>query len=262
MKKTTSLVARETHATNPNTPKRVAGSALHLSTSAIRPTALDTCSLSLARQRRAFTLLELLSVIAVIGILAALLFPGLSAARQSANRAKTRVQFAQWAAAIELFRNEYGCYPALHSSHLVNPPGQSTDPTTLHLFQDILAARRRDGSALPAYTSGTNSQYPEAQNRKLIKFHSFTESDFTTADSVAPNLLRDAFGNTEIAVLVDANLDGVINAADFGSALPTVNGLSPSSDDFPATGIRAGVIFYAPAPGATIANPGFIYSWK
>ena len=218
--------------------------------------------LSLARPRRAFTLIELLSVIAVIGILAALLFPGLSAARNSANRAKTRVQFTQWTAAIESFRSEYGYYPAFHSSHLVNPAGQNTDASTLHLFHDILAARRRDGSALPVYTSSTNSQYPEAQNRKLIRFYSFTESDFTTADSASPNLLCDAFGNTKIAVLVDANLDGVINAADFSTALPLVNGLSPTSTDFPVTGIRAGVIFYAPAPDATPTNPGFIFSWK
>lgn len=210
----------------------------------------------------AFTLIELLSVITVIGILAALLFPALGAARNSANRAKTRVQFTQWTAAIESFRSEYGYYPALHSSHLVNPSGQNTDASALHLFHDILAARRRDGSALPAYTTSTNSQYPEVQNRKLIRFYSFIESDFTAADSASPNLLSDAFGNTEIAVLVDANLDGVINAADFGSVLPLVNGLSPTNADFPATGIRATVVFYAPSPGATLANPGFIFSWK
>ena len=229
-----------------------------------RPLELETRPFSLPRQRRwrAFTLLELLAVIAVIGILAALIFPGLGAARRSASRAKTRVQFNQWAAAIESFRSEYGYYPVLHSSHLVNPPGQNTDASTLHLFHDILAARRRDGSALPAYTSSTNSLFPEAQNRRLIIFYSFTDSDFTASDSASPNLLCDAFGNTEIAVLVDQNLDGVITSADYGSALPSVNGLTPDSADFPATGIRAGVVFYAPAPDASTANPGFIFSWK
>ena len=209
-----------------------------------------------------FTLLELLTVLAVIGLLATLIFPNIRAAKVSANKARTRVQFNQWAAALEGFRGEYGYYPALHSSNLVNPPGQNTDPSSLHLFHDVLAARHRDGSALPAYTTGTNSQYPEAQNRKLISFCSFSEADFTNGGSPAPNLLRDAFDNTEIAVLVDRNLDGVIKAGSDFTALPAVGGITPGPPDFPATGVRAGVIFYAPAPGAAAAHPEFIFSWK
>jgi prepilin-type N-terminal cleavage/methylation domain-containing protein len=209
----------------------------------------------------AFTLLELLTVIAVIGLLAALIFPNLRAARLSANRARTRVQFNQWASALEGFRSEYGYYPALHASNLVNPPGQNTDPSTLHLFHDVLAARRRDGSVLPAYNAAS-PQNPEAQNRKLIAFHAFNDADLTNASSPAPNLLRDAFDNTEIAVLTDRNLDGIINAADFGGTLPAVGGMTPGAADIPTTGIRAGVIFYAPAPGADAAHPDFIFSWK
>ena len=127
----------------------------------------------------------------------------------------------------------------------------------MHLFHDILAARRRDSSALPAYASSTDRQFPEVQNRKLISFHAFSESEFTPA-----NLLRDAFDNTEIAVLVDRNLDGMITTAGYGGTLPAVGGGSPASADFPAAGVRAGVIFYAPAPGASTGSPAFIFSWK
>ncbi len=202
-----------------------------------------------------FTLLELLSVIAVIGILAAMLFPAVRSARVSANMARTKVQFSQWAASLEGFRSEYGYYPAFDPTAFVNGGATSTI-TGDHLFHDILAGRKRDGSALlPSGPAAT-------QNRKLIGFYSFSDADFTNASSPTPNLLRDAFDNTEIAVLVDKNLDGVIKVGSDYPTLPAVNGLVPGALDFPVTGVRAGVIFYAPAPGADAANPEFIFSWK
>lgn len=213
--------------------------------------------LSRARCNPAFTLIELLTVVAIVGILSALLFPGIKSAMIAAKKAKTRVQFNQWAGALDSFRSEYGYYPTLHGSNLVNPPDQNTDPATLHLFHDILSARRRDGSALPAYSSTTDAQFPEVQNRRLVSFHVFSGADFFT-----DNLLRDAFGNTAIVVLVDRNLDGVIKAGSDFTTLPSVNGLTPGADDFPASGVKAGVIFYSAAPGASATNPEFICSWK
>ena len=201
-----------------------------------------------------FTLVELLTVLAVLGILLALLFPTVRAARVSANKAKTRVHFNQWAAAIETFRQEYGHYPAFHSSNLVNG-GAVSDPSSEHIFHDVLTARRRNGVALTA-ADNTGPASAAGQNRKLIPFHSFSESEVN-----ALGLIRDAFDSTEIAVLTDRNLDGLINAADYGT-LPLVGGIRPGAADIPATGIRAGAIFYAPAPGATTENPDFIFSWK
>jgi prepilin-type N-terminal cleavage/methylation domain-containing protein len=203
----------------------------------------------------AFTLLELLSVIAIISVLAALIFPAVRSARVSANKARTRVQFSQWSAALEGFRSEYGYYPAFDPTALVNG-GATTAITGDHLFHDVLAGRKRDGT--PLLTAGPAA----TQNRRLISFHSFSDADFTNASSPTPNLLRDAFDNTEIAVLVDRNLDGVIRVGIDYPVLPAVGGLTPTAADFPATGIRAGVVFYTPAPGADATNPGFIFSWK
>lgn len=203
----------------------------------------------------AFTLLELLSVMAIIGILAALVFPAVRSARVAASKARTKVQFSQWAAALEGFRGEYGHYPALDPTALVNG-GATTVISGEHLFHDILAGRKRDGTPLPPAGPAA------AQNRKLIGFYAFSDGDFTKTGSPLPNLLCDGFDNTEIAVLVDRNLDGVIRVGSDYPALPAVGGLTPGATDFPSTGVRAGVLFYAPAPGADAENPAFIFSWK
>jgi prepilin-type N-terminal cleavage/methylation domain-containing protein len=207
-------------------------------------------SINPRNSQHAFTLIELLTVMAIIGILAAIIIPTVSSVRVSANKAKTKVQFNQWAAAIESFRSEYGFYPSFDSSNKVNGSAVSSGD---HMFHDILAGRKRDGEAIGSAAS--------SQNRKRIAFYAFSEGDFTDTESTVPNLLQDAFGNTEIAVLVDKNLDGRIDSSDYSSA-PIVHGISPTIYDIPSNGIRMSVVFYAPAPDADANNPEFIFSWK
>jgi prepilin-type N-terminal cleavage/methylation domain-containing protein len=202
--------------------------------------------------RRAFTLLELLAVLVVLSILVAILVPTLGSVRVSVSKAKTKVRFNQWAAAIESFRNEYGCYPVFDRSNLVNAGASAPE----HPFHDVLAARRCDGSALADESAAAR------QNRKRICFHRFVDGEFAPASDTATGLLCDAFGGTEIAVLVDRDLDGRITAADCGGSLPLVDGLRPASGDFPVDGVRAGVVFYSAVPGATPADPRFVFSWK
>ncbi len=229
-----------------------------------------------------FTLVELLAVIAILGILAAILVPTTTAARAAAGRAKTRTQYAQWAAAIELFRQEYGVYPIFETTgpgaNKVNGNTvRATDPSALHLFHDTLAGSRRDGSPLPAGGEG-NPPPPQVQNPRRIAFYTFSAAEIIPGQdagagpaSQAGNI-RDAFDNPDIAVLVDRNLDGAIRiGADGGdgiAVLPLVSplglsiGLAPDPSDFPAIeGVRAGVIFYSAPPYATTAAD-LLMSWK
>src|SRR3954471_2425410 len=90
-------------------------------------------------QTDAFTLIELLTVIAIIGILTAIIIPTVAGARTAANRSKTRAQFSQWATAFEQFRQEYGAYPQFATNaaqKVVNPQGTPTQATGNHLFHD------------------------------------------------------------------------------------------------------------------------------
>lgn len=62
-----------------------------------------------------FTLMELLVVIAIIGLLAAILFPVFSRARESARRASCQSNLRQIGLAMEQYKNDYDTYyPAQH----------------------------------------------------------------------------------------------------------------------------------------------------
>ena len=62
-------------------------------------------------RRRAFTLIELLVVISIIGVLAALLFPAMSALKKQQYLSKTKAEMALLETALENYKAKYGVYP-------------------------------------------------------------------------------------------------------------------------------------------------------
>jgi prepilin-type N-terminal cleavage/methylation domain-containing protein len=193
---------------------------------------------------RGFSLVELLTVIAVLGILAAIIVPTLGGARDSAHRATTKAQFNQWAAAMELYRQEYGFYPDIAIDGKVDAERFAAELTGQTLTGDSTR-----GSA----TWG---------NRRGRSFYSLATSDLDESGTA----LVDAFGNTDIAVRTDSNRDGRIDSSDTGSWV-TVSGaeaigLSPteSTEMVPANGVRAGVVFYSAGRGRDEAD--LVLSWR
>lgn len=74
------------------------------------------------RRGAAFTLVEMLVVIAIIGILAALIFPAFSAVDARAKRNKARGELKQIESAIESYYARYNHYPPDNTSYPLADP--------------------------------------------------------------------------------------------------------------------------------------------
>ena len=70
-----------------------------------------------SRRRPGFTLVELLTVIAIIGILAAVLFPAVGGIRKKAKLATAQSTFSQWANGVTRYKQVYGYYPNIGSKY-------------------------------------------------------------------------------------------------------------------------------------------------
>jgi prepilin-type N-terminal cleavage/methylation domain-containing protein len=190
------------------------------------------------RRRPGFTLIELLTAIAIIGVLAAALFPAIGGIRKRARQSSAQTAFSQWATGIARYRQTYGFYPNIGATY-------ATNLDSLHLLEDMavngrfvraLSGRQPTGTALAVADR-------RALNRNAEEFVAFGRDDFEAPATLNDgSRLVDRFTNRRIRVIFDTdNNTSIRNISAPAGAVSLPNELFNIST---AAGIPARVIIY------------------
>lgn len=191
------------------------------------------------RRRSGFTLVELLTVIAIIGVLAAALFPAIGGIRKRARQASAQTAFTQWAGGITRYKQVYGFYPNIGQNY-------QTSTDSLHLLEAQSVNQRFVMAISGRMPTGTalSPENRKALNKNAEEFCAFGKDDFESQDGFTDNsMLVDRFSNRKIRVIFDT---------DSNTSIRNVSGVPGGALSVPAdiraitlaTGIPARVIIY------------------
>jgi prepilin-type N-terminal cleavage/methylation domain-containing protein len=204
----------------------------------------------LRRVSPAFSLIELLAVLAVVAILAGLLLPVTTQVRGFALKVRTRAMFAQWTVAVEQFRADTGAYPQLGDDGRLDPVR----------FLAALCGQTPEGG--PAAVTDLQG------NLRRARYLSLAPEEWL-GDGRGGGVLLDAFANSQIAVLLDLDGDGLIRGDELlrpplmrGNPQEGFIGVPASTEPDIGVGgvIRAAVAFYSVGRGQS--GDDYVFSWK
>ncbi|MDP0499663.1 MAG: type II secretion system protein [Verrucomicrobiota bacterium JB022] len=142
-----------------------------------------------------YSLLELVGVLAVLGVLLSFAIPAISGSQRAAKVEHTRAQFARLSLAVEAYRGYYGRYPALAETADVSLAGQEA------LLLESLLGYGLDGGEMAAAARALN---PQARNFLQLAADDLEEDGRWT----------DAFGNHRWHYVWDHDRDGWIELAE------------------------------------------------
>jgi prepilin-type N-terminal cleavage/methylation domain-containing protein len=203
----------------------------------------------------AFTLIELLTVIAIIAILMALLFPAIGSVRENAKKVQAKTDLQQIVTAVKAYNTEYGKYPVLTANPSSSTTGQN-DPDAdtfvgdgkiiqgvqIQYDNNSLFNTLRDLTGDPngpnhltnprhvVYFEGKAVSNPQAPKSGFLD--NVTGTSGGGANAAKQGCYYDPWG-FEYAVVMDTNYDNQINVS------KVYSDFSPHPANSPNTGVGA-----------------------
>lgn len=160
----------------------------------------------------AFTLVELLTVIAIIAILMGLLFPAIGIIKEQARKVQAKNDVTNIVAAVKQYYTEYGKYPAIQDP----PVASGTDDFVGDTKASAAANNNTIFNTLRAIPEGINSNH-KYNPRRIVFFEGKRAADpaapragFSegTGAATAGNYY-DPWG-TQYNIVIDSNYDNLI----------------------------------------------------
>jgi prepilin-type N-terminal cleavage/methylation domain-containing protein len=154
--------------------------------------------------RPAFTLMEMLAVLAIIGILAAILMPAISSAIKQSKKTRAKADVQTIVSAWKAYYNEYGKWPVTNGIFLKGDPYYSSNAV-----EGVCSGLLTVSEVVRLLAPGSI----DVDNSSLIKTYNQKNGNFLTRgrDAMAPDLsgdaLVDSWGNA-YRFLFDLNGDG------------------------------------------------------
>jgi prepilin-type N-terminal cleavage/methylation domain-containing protein len=183
------------------------------------------------RPRRGFTLVELLTVIAIIGILVGILVPTIGTVLRKNRYNRSKTLFTNIAMAFESYKEQYGRYPIFNELSAQSKPWENNphEIDYTFLFNDDKSLLRQVLMNDAAYQITANAPGATNYNRLKIPFLHVDDSLLSRdpPGSDEDPLLVDGFGNPNIGVVIHVGTAHEIDKNAFVKGVSDPDGNGP-----------------------------------